>query len=199
MANAATPADKIGKPSKSTARVFNVSLMLKLRKFRQSLMCAKPKPAQATAAGALVIAFAAAGILLVSPQFSGPDATTTVADGAVEKPGLAPPAEPMNSLARATKNVSQADLRPVVKKAIAVSASRKIADLTSLIRISEVQRLLTKLDFRPGPPDGVLGHRTVNAIRLYQKFGGLEITGHATPELLLDLRAVAARMPEPTG
>ena len=51
----------------------------------------------------------------------------------------------------------------------------------------------------PGPPDGVLGHRTVNAIRLYQKFGGLEITGHATPELLLDLRAVAARMPEPTG
>ena len=124
MAIAATPADKIGKPSKSTARVFNVSLMLKLRNFRQSLMGAKPKPAQATAAGALVIAFAAAGILLVSQQISGPDATTTVADGTAEKPGLAPPAEPMNSLARATKNVSQADLRPVVKKTKGMWAAR---------------------------------------------------------------------------
>jgi len=44
---------------------------------------------KAKAAGALVIAFAAAGILLVSQQFSGPDATTTVADEAAEKPGLA--------------------------------------------------------------------------------------------------------------
>ena len=95
------------------------------------------------------------------------------------------------------KDVAVADLGPAVKKAIAVSAARKFADLPTPIQISEVQRLLAKLDFRPGPPDGVLGHRTVKAIRLYQKFGGLEITGHATPDLLLDLRAVASRMPEP--
>jgi peptidoglycan hydrolase-like protein with peptidoglycan-binding domain len=109
------------------------------------------------------------------------------------------PAEPVmaNALVEAASRVAAADLAPVVSRAVALSASRKIADLASPIEISEVQRLLARLDFRPGLPDGMIGRRTVTAIRLYQKFGGLDVTGRATLELLEDLRAVAARVPEP--
>jgi len=70
-----------------------------------------------------------------------------------------------------------------------------ISVLDSRETISELQRLLAKLDFRPGPPDGVLGPRTVRAIRLYQQFAGIEADGRATETLLDDLRAVSGYMP----
>ncbi len=199
MSIAVTPADKIGKAPETTGRQLKASLVWSIRQAYQISKSAKPGSRRATTAGALVIAVAAGGIFLLVEQSA--QTTHVDANGGAKGPGLVVPATQVNplasSLARATNNVSVADLAPVVKKAIAVSASRKNSDLATPIQISEVQRLLAKLDFRPGPPDGVLGHRTVYAIRLYQKFGGLEITGHATPELLLDLRAVASRMPEP--
>lgn len=199
MAIAVTPADKIAQPRKSSGQQLKASLVASIRKAYQKSKSTKPNSPQATAAGALVIAVAAAGVLMLSGQLTDPDRTQLAARDTTHKSGLVPPSIPESALVKATSNVAAADLAPVVGKAIAVSASRKIADLVLPIQISEVQRLLTKLDFRPGPPDGVLGHRTVTAIRLYQKFGGLEITGHATPDLLVDLRAVAARMPEPAG
>ena len=165
-------------------------------------------------AGAMVIAFAAAGILWASEQSATQGSAKLAARDVINDSGntlgLVPPAPPpVSSRVQAVSavtppdmaplNMAPADLGPAVSNAMAVSASEKIADLELPIQISEIQRLLAKLDFRPGPPDGVLGHRTVNAIRLYQKFSGLEITGHATPELLSDLRAVADSMPEPTS
>lgn len=60
--------------------------------------------------------------------------------------------------------------------------------------IAEVQRLLRQLNFEPGPPDGIAGERTIDAIRLYQQFAGLAIDGKPTEALLHDLRQVAAAM-----
>ena len=60
--------------------------------------------------------------------------------------------------------------------------------------IKNLQGLLRKLDLEPGPADGVLGAKTVEAIRLYQRFAGLPVDGKATPDLLLDLRQVVGAM-----
>lgn len=64
----------------------------------------------------------------------------------------------------------------------------------SAIGIKKLQRLLRKLDLEPGPRDGVLGDKTIEAIKLYQRFAGLPIDGKATLDLLLDLRQVVGAM-----
>jgi localization factor PodJL len=46
------------------------------------------------------------------------------------------------------------------------------------------QQLLAKLGFDVGEPDGKLGTRTANAVRLFQLQSGLKVTGEITPELL---------------
>ncbi|NQU72527.1 MAG: peptidoglycan-binding protein [Rhodospirillales bacterium] len=215
MAIAVTAADKIGHRAKPTGgnpptgRKLKAGLVSRIRKTYQKSKNTEPNTSQAMVAGAMVIAFAAAGILLASEQSATQGTTKLAARNVINDSentlGLVPPAPPparsrvQTASAVTPPNFTPADLGPAVGNAIAVSASEKIADLELPIQISEMQRLLAKLDFRPGPPDGVLGHRTVGAIRLYQKFGGLEITGHATPELLSDLRAVADSMPEPSS
>ena len=60
--------------------------------------------------------------------------------------------------------------------------------------IAEVQRLLTRLAFKPGPADGVLGSRTVREIKLYQSFAGLPDDGKATYGLLQELREMVRGM-----
>lgn len=45
-----------------------------------------------------------------------------------------------------------------------------------------------------GPADGQMGRRTADAIRLYQKFAGMDEDGAPSRELLEDLRAVANTM-----
>jgi localization factor PodJL len=60
--------------------------------------------------------------------------------------------------------------------------------------IREIQSLLAQMNFNPGPADGQMGRRTVDAIRLYQQFAGIEIDGAPTKELLEDMRAVAGSM-----
>lgn len=198
MAITVTPADKIGKPPNITGGQLKASLVSTLRKAYQISKSTKANTPRAVAAGALVIAVAAGGVLALSDPSPDLAMDKPAAREVAIKSDLVPPAPPAGAPVKTAGNAA-ADLAPMVGKAIAVSASREIADLITPIQISEVQRLLAKLDFRPGFPDGVMGHRTVKAIRLYQKFGGLEITGYATPELLADLRAVAARVPEPAG
>jgi TPR repeat protein len=60
--------------------------------------------------------------------------------------------------------------------------------------IKKLQRLLKKLDLSPGPADGVLGAKTMEAIRLYQRFAGLPVDGKPTLDLLVDLRQVVGAM-----
>ena len=57
--------------------------------------------------------------------------------------------------------------------------------------VIEAQHLLTQLGFNVGEPDGKLGTRTANAIRLFQLQSGLEVTGELTPEVLNVMRAKA--------
>ena len=60
--------------------------------------------------------------------------------------------------------------------------------------IKNLQQLLAKLDLAPGPADGILGDRTIEAIKLYQRFAGLPVDGKPTVDLLLDLRQVVGAM-----
>ncbi len=60
--------------------------------------------------------------------------------------------------------------------------------------IRQIQALLNRMNFNPGPSDGQMGKRTADAIRLYQKFAGMEEDGVPSQELLEDLRAVADSM-----
>ncbi|MBK19878.1 MAG: hypothetical protein CMM52_13675 [Rhodospirillaceae bacterium] len=60
--------------------------------------------------------------------------------------------------------------------------------------VAEIQSLLARLDLAPGKPDGVMGKNTVEAIKMYQRFAGLNVTGKATASLLNDLRQVVGAM-----
>jgi peptidoglycan hydrolase-like protein with peptidoglycan-binding domain len=53
-----------------------------------------------------------------------------------------------------------------------------------------VQQALTAKGYRPGPVDGVLGPRTREAIRRYQRDYGLPVTGQVSLALLNHLRLV---------
>lgn len=57
--------------------------------------------------------------------------------------------------------------------------------------IEEAQRLLSRVGFSVGTPDGKMNSRTSSAIRLFQLQAGLKVTGEVTPELLAALRAKA--------
>ena len=56
--------------------------------------------------------------------------------------------------------------------------------------VKEIQILLTRLNFDPGPADGIPGGRTVDAIREFQLAAGLEVDGQPTVELLAHMRTV---------
>jgi localization factor PodJL len=48
---------------------------------------------------------------------------------------------------------------------------------------------LGKLGFNIGEPDGKMGARTTNAIRLFQLRSGLKVTGEVTEDLITQLQA----------
>ncbi len=56
--------------------------------------------------------------------------------------------------------------------------------------LAEMERLLARLDLGPSPADGIVGHQTVAAIRLYQEIAGLPIDGAPSRALLADMREV---------
>lgn len=58
--------------------------------------------------------------------------------------------------------------------------------------IAEIQRLLSRLDFDPGPADGVMGKKTVDAIAKYQAMADMPVDGKASASLLDELREVAS-------
>ena len=54
-------------------------------------------------------------------------------------------------------------------------------------QIAEIQGGLTKLGYKPGPIDGLLGKKTSNAIMLFQKKHGLVIDGKPSNLLLINI------------
>jgi localization factor PodJL len=55
--------------------------------------------------------------------------------------------------------------------------------------VSQAQQLLTRLGFNVGEPDGKMGEKTANAIRLFQLQSGLEVTGAVSPQLIKELES----------
>jgi len=68
-------------------------------------------------------------------------------------------------------------------------ASAKLSDNELTARI---QKLLAEQGFDPGPSDGLMGAKTRDAIKAFQKKHGLNIDGAATPQLLEELKKAAA-------
>ncbi len=58
------------------------------------------------------------------------------------------------------------------------------ASLTSKQMITKSQVLLAKLGFKPGPADGLMGAKTVNAIKNFQSRAGIPTNGKVSMELL---------------
>ena len=55
--------------------------------------------------------------------------------------------------------------------------------------VAEAQLLLSKLGFNVGTPDGKMGNRTANAVRLFQLQSGMKVTGEITPDLIEAMRS----------
>ena len=59
--------------------------------------------------------------------------------------------------------------------------------------VKMVQQLLMELGFNVGEPDGKMGSRTLNAIRLFQLQTGLQVTGEISPDLIETMQAKASQ------
>jgi len=51
--------------------------------------------------------------------------------------------------------------------------------------VEATQKMLMRLGYNVGEPDGRLGGRTANAIRLFQLQSGMKVTGEVSPELIM--------------
>ena len=63
-------------------------------------------------------------------------------------------------------------------------------DTAEVARNKEIQTLLGRLGFDPGPADGTIGEKTRDAIRSYQKELSLPVDGEPSDDLLQHLRKI---------
>lgn len=94
----------------------------------------------------------------------------------------------INARLPASKPAKSASTAPPVTTAAATAKQVRRRD------IQEIQSLLARMKFDPGPADGQMGRRTADAIRLYQQFAGIKADGVPSLELLEEMRAVAGSM-----
>ncbi len=118
----------------------------------------------------------------------------------------APSAAPVTALLPAQEGVmppaAEANLTPFLEILVAgvdVEASVLRADGESAVAFEKnlawlTQRVLKKLKYDPGPPDGTLGPRTVSAIRSYQRDHDLTADGRPSRELLHHMKDELRRM-----
>ncbi len=59
--------------------------------------------------------------------------------------------------------------------------------------LAQIQRLLDKLGYEPGPADGQMRAQTTRAIRLFQGDTGLKVDGRPTKELLAYMKKLAGK------
>jgi len=71
---------------------------------------------------------------------------------------------------------------PVVEAQAAATAAQKPATTFRQL-VTDIQRMLTELGYRPGPVDGSYGQRTRQAIKRYQSNTGLSVDGHPSEAL----------------
>jgi len=54
--------------------------------------------------------------------------------------------------------------------------------------VAEMQKILLDLGYRPGPVDGAIGKRTVDALKKFQQANKLQATGIMDPDTVARLR-----------
>jgi hypothetical protein len=74
-------------------------------------------------------------------------------------------------------------------EAAPASWSAQISAMDSIV--AEAQRLLARLGYRPGPVDGILGPRTVAAIRAFERRVGWPTSGQITDALVAKIASAA--------
>lgn len=72
-------------------------------------------------------------------------------------------------------------------------ASGEAAPISFEQLVTDIQRMLTELGYRPGPVDGAMGERTRQAIRRYQSNTGLAVDGHPSEGLRRHLLVTTGR------
>jgi peptidoglycan hydrolase-like protein with peptidoglycan-binding domain len=53
--------------------------------------------------------------------------------------------------------------------------------------IAEMQQRLLDLGYQPGPADGILGKRTIDALKKYQRDNNLSVTGKLDNKTIINL------------
>ena len=71
---------------------------------------------------------------------------------------------------------------PVVEAQTAAAVAQKPATTFRQL-VTDIQRMLTELGYRPGPVDGSYGQHTRQAIKRYQSNTGLTVDGHPSEDL----------------
>ncbi len=124
-----------------------------------------------TAALAVVAALAAA-CESTAPRESPPEAKAQppaqVSQPSAAEPTATPAAEPAKASA------------PAAPEPVVVTMS-----------VADMQKRLTALGYRPGPADGVIGPRTINALKRFQRDRKLPPTGMLDPETIAQLHKPA--------
>ncbi len=87
-------------------------------------------------------------------------------------------------------------LEPTLDR-IGAALQAGLAAQSQAAMVMEIKKLLTQLNFQPGPMDGSLDDQTVAAIESYQQTAGLPVDGKPSQALLDELRAVAAGQTQP--
>ena len=84
--------------------------------------------------------------------------------------------------------------------ALPPSAAAGTPTNTSADLVTALQQRLTGLGYDPGPVDGIMGRKTRTAIRAFQRYAELPVTGEASDTLLERLnRKLATNEPDPAG
>lgn len=86
------------------------------------------------------------------------------------------------------KEVSDVVLNDIVPAV--VDAVGKLSDPSDAVSmpVKEVQRKLAKLDYYKGPIDGIIGPKTITALRSFQRDRYLDITGYPDPDTIEQLK-----------
>jgi len=162
-----------------------------------------PQQAQAPAATAPSAAAPAQPTPQPTQEQAAPAAPAAPASAA-PAPSTAPPAKPASTppAAPAKAAVPQAKIAAaaaaVPPETAAAAAPEKTTESTKAkaggeapSELAQIQRLLDKLGYEPGPADGQMRAETTRAIRLFQGDTGLKVDGRPTKELLAYMKKLA--------
>jgi TPR repeat protein len=111
--------------------------------------------------------------------------------GSVTRAANSPGENPQTATAKPAGNAEPATVAP----AAAPPSTR--AQPLDQAQLAEIQRDLARLQFDPGPSDGVLNDQTTEAIRKYQGDRKLKVDGEPSRALLFRLKADVDRLQKP--